>query len=167
MLQMVTDKQVLEIFDEMSETSGYFVCKQAKKREKKNPENVLQGLNNAAGNWQATISNALLFLSFFFSIVPLFLHSQLIGKTRKAEERCQGRREELQPRPDGVNQCLGLLTRACGAAGQGKTHKKIHFSSCVFIPRMFQMSFQRRYNLPLNGDSPGWGFEEFPRLRLS
>lgn len=59
MLQMVADKQV---FDEMSETSGNFGCKQAKK----NPEKVLQGLNNAAGNWQATISNALLFLSFFF-----------------------------------------------------------------------------------------------------
>lgn len=62
----------------MSETSGIFGRKQ-----------VLQGLNNTPGNWQATISNALLFLSFF-SIVPLFLHSKLIGKTRKAEERCQG-----------------------------------------------------------------------------
>lgn len=61
---MVTDKQVSPFFDQMAETSGIFGCKQSKIGER---GKVPRGLNNAPGNWQATISNALLFLSFFFN----------------------------------------------------------------------------------------------------
>lgn len=112
MLQTLTDKQVLQFLMKCLEHLAILAANKLKKEKKKTPKKSCRDSITQQETGRLPFL-MLYFSSHFFSIVPLFLHSQLIGKTRKAEERCQGRREELQPRPDGVNQCLGLLTRAC------------------------------------------------------